>query len=485
MDWLTILFALAIALTLAIALIHLVTWIHGFAGGKGGLARDLDKRLERIADLTERTERAVRDEHQNMRKESDERGRALRKEVGDGILKFGSSVQTQVSDGRSAVDKRFEEFARTHAEFANALRDEVRKTINTFGETLKSDVKTLADANAKNQETLRQTVTERLDKLRADNEAKLEAMRATVEEKLQGTLEKRLGESFALVSDRLEMVHKGLGEMQTLAIGVGDLKRVMSNVKDRGGWAEVQLGAMLEQVLARDQYVTNAKVEAGATEMVEYAVRMPGQTEGVDVLLPIDAKFPKEAYERLMSAWEAGEADAARAASDELTGIIENEAKRISSKYIRPPATTDFAVMYLPTEGLFAEAMRSPGLVARLQAKHRVTVAGPTTLHALLNSLQMGFRTLAIQKRSSEVWRVLGEAKAEFQKYAEVWDKLDKQLQSAQKTIHEVGTRTRAVERKLRQVEVTDLPTGAQPTLDLVQPDEPEEPVLLPVRRLQ
>jgi DNA recombination protein RmuC len=310
-------------------------------------------------------------------------------------------------------------------------------------------------------------------------------MRATVEEKLQGTLEKRLGESFALVSDRLEMVHKGLGEMQTLAIGVGDLKRVMSNVKDRGGWAEMQLGAMLEQMLARDQYVTNAKMEQGASEMVEFAVRMPGQADGVDVLLPIDAKFPKEAYERLMAAWDAGDADGARDASEELTGIIELEAKRISSKYIRPPATTDFAVMYLPTEGLFAEAMRAPGLAQRLQAKHRVTVAGPTTLHALLNSLQMGFRTLAIQKRSSEVWRVLGEAKAEFQKYAEVWDKLDKQLQSAQKTIHEAGVRTRAVERKLRQVEVTDLPAGAQVQLELASSDDDSELVPLPVRRLQ
>jgi DNA recombination protein RmuC len=249
------------------------------------------------------------------------------------------------------------------------------------------------------------------------------------------------------------MVHKGLGEMQSLAIGVGDLKRVMSNVKDRGGWAEVQLGAMLEQVLARDQYVTNAKVEIGSTEMVEYAVRMPGQGEGVEVLLPIDAKFPKETYERLMLAWEAGDGEALRTAADELAGVIEGEAKRISTKYIRPPSTTDFAVMYVPTEGLFAEAMRAPGLAQRIQQRYRVTIAGPSTLHALLNSLQMGFRTLAIQKRSSEVWRVLGEAKAEFQRYAEVWDKLDKQIQTAQKTIQEAGIRTRAVERKLRQVE--------------------------------
>jgi DNA recombination protein RmuC len=396
-------------------------------------------------------------------------------------------VQTQLSDGRVAVDKRMEESARTQTEFANALRDEVRKTIASFGEGLKTDVKTLNDANAASQEMLRQVVTERLDKMRMDNEVKLESMRATVEEKLQGTLEKRLGESFTMVSERLEMVHKGLGEMQSLAIGVGDLKRVMSNVKDRGGWAEVQLGAMLEQVLARDQYVTNAKVEIGATEMVEFAVRMPGQGEGVDVLLPIDAKFPKETYERLMMAWEAGAGEGMRTAADELAGVIEGEAKRISTKYIRPPSTTDFAVMYVPTEGLFAEAMRAPGLAQRIQQRYRVTIAGPSTLHALLNSLQMGFRTLAIQKRSSEVWRVLGEAKAEFQRYAEVWDKLDKQLQTAQKTIQDVGIRTRAVERKLRQVEVSDLPAGAQVHLELAPPidDGDSEPVQLPVRRLQ
>jgi DNA recombination protein RmuC len=488
MDWISIFVAIAAALTLIIAMIHFVNWYSGSMGAKGFLGREIGDRLTRIADLTERTERSMRDGQQNMRKESDDRGRALRKEISENILQLGASVQTQISDGRLSTDKRLEEFARTNAEFANALREEVRKTIAGFGEGLKADVKILTDANAVSQESLRHTVTERLDKLRMENEAKLEAMRSTVEEKLQGTLEKRLGESFALVSDRLEMVHKGLGEMQTLAIGVGDLKRVMSNVKDRGGWAEIQLGAMLEQMLARDQYVTNAKVEIGATEIVEYAVRMPGQGEGAEVLLPIDAKFPKETYERLMHAWEAGDAEATRTAADELAGVIEGEAKRISSKYIRPPYTTDFAVMYVPTEGLFAEAMRSPGLAQRIQQRYRVSIAGPSTLHALLNSLQMGFRTLAIQKRSSEVWRVLGEAKAEFQKYAEVWDKLGKQLEGAQKTIQEAGVRTRAVERKLRQVEVTDLPAGSQPALDLVTADDNEhdsDPIPLPVVRRQ
>jgi DNA recombination protein RmuC len=247
----------------------------------------------------------------------------------------------------------------------------------------------------------------------------------------------------------------------------------MSNVKDRGGWAEVQLGAMLEQMLARDQYHTNAKMDPSTSEVVEYAVRMPGQANGAEVLLPIDAKFPKEDYERLALAWESGNAEAARAASEALAAVFETEAKRISSKYIRPPLTTDFAVMYVPTEGLFAEAMRTPGLAQRLQSKHRVTVAGPTTLHALLNSLQMGFRTLAIQKRSGEVWRVLTEAKVEFQRYADVWDKLSKQLQTAQNTIEDAGKRTRAVERKLKDVEIGD---GSPVALLQVEaaPSEPE-----------
>ncbi|MEQ1755883.1 MAG: DNA recombination protein RmuC [Micropepsaceae bacterium] len=488
MDWLTIMFAVTVALTLIIAMIHFVSWLTGTLGGRNGVSPELDKQLQRIADLAERTEKSVRDEHQRMRKETDENARELRKEVGDGILKFGSSVQTTMSESRTSVDTRFEEFARSHAEFSNRLREEVRNTINSFGETLKADVKALADANALTQEALRQTVTERLDKLRADNEAKLEAMRATVEEKLQGTLDKRLGESFALVSDRLELVHKGLGEMQSLAIGVGDLKRVMSNVKDRGGWAEIQLGAMLEQMLARDQYLTNAKMDPNASEVVEYAVRMPGQTGGSEVWLPIDAKFPKEDYERLAAAWESGNAEAARAATDALTTVFETEARRISSKYIRPPQTTDFAVMYVPTEGLFAEAMRAPGLAQRLQAKYRVSISGPSTLHALLNSLQMGFRTLAIQKRSGEVWRVLGEAKAEFQKYGEVWDKLDKQLQSAQKTIQDVGIRTRAVERKLRQVEIDDPSGQSQVELELDSSDSDDTVAELNtpvVRRIQ
>lgn len=475
MDWLTIFAAIAALCSMALLFIQIANWLTGGGLGKGALSRDLERKLDRVGDTAERTEKALRDEHQRLRKDTEENARDLRKELSESVLKLGNSIQNTMSTSLSAIDKRVEEFARTHGEFSNTLREEVRNSITALSGELKTDVKTFTESSKEAQETLRKGVTDSLETLRKDNETKLEAMRATVEEKLQGTLEKRLGESFALVSERLELVHKGLGEMQTLAIGVGDLKRVMSNVKDRGGWAEVQLGAMLEQMLAREQYETNAKMDPNSSEVVEYAVRMPGQANGGEVLLPIDAKFPKENYERLALAWESGNAEQARAETEALANVFDTEAKRISSKYIRPPLTTDFAVMYVPTEGLFAEAMRYPGLAQKLQTKYRVTVAGPSTLHALLNSLQMGFRTLAIQKRSGEVWRVLTEAKAEFNKYAEVWEKLGKQLQTAQNTIEEAGRRTRAVERKLRHVEVQGQALEGSPLAELPSPDEADD----------
>jgi DNA recombination protein RmuC len=471
MDWLTFFAAVAALCSLALLFIQIANWLTGGGLGKAGLSRDLDRKLERVGDIAERTEKAVRDEHQRMRKDADESARDLRKELSGNILKLGESIQNTMATSLTAIDKRVEEFARTHGEFSNTLREEVRNSIAALSGELKTDVQAFTTASKEAQEALRKGVTESLEVMRKDNETKLESMRATVEEKLQGTLDKRLGESFAMVSERLELVHKGLGEMQTLAIGVGDLKRVMSNVKDRGGWAEVQLGAMLEQMLARDQFETNAKMDPTTSDVVEYAVRMPGQANGGEVLLPIDAKFPKENYERLMLAWESGNAEEARAETEALAGVFETEARRISSKYIRPPKTTDFAVMYVPTEGLFAEAVRYPGLAQKLQSKYRVTVAGPSTLHALLNSLQMGFRTLAIQKRSGEVWRVLTEAKAEFNKYADVWDRVSKQLQTAQNTIQEAGVRTRAVERRLKDVELGD-GTVTPVQIDLAPSDE-------------
>ena len=307
----------------------------------------------------------------------------------------------------------------------------------------------LAQSLLQFNDSIRKTVEERFDRLRTENAEKLEQMRATVDEKLHTTLEKRLGESFALVSDRLEKVHQGLGEMQTLANDVGGLKRVLTNVKTRGTWGEVQLGSLLEQMLSPDQFVKNAHIRSDSAEVVEYAVRLP---DG-DVLIPIDSKFPIEDYDRLVQATETGDSAHIETAGSELEKRIRLEAKRISDKYVLPPKTTDFGIMFLPTEGLYAEVMRRAGLSAELQNKYRICVAGPSPLGAFLNSLQMGFRTLAIQKRSGEVWQVLNEAKTEFEKYALWVEKVKRNIEQAHKTLDEAETRTRAVNRKLRSVE--------------------------------
>lgn len=332
----------------------------------------------------------------------------------------------------------------------------------------------LTEDGAARGEALRQTVETQLAGLRRENGEKLDQMRVTVDEKLQGTLEQRLGQSFQMVSERLEAVHKGLGEVQSLATGVGDLKRVLTNVKLRGGWGEVQLGTLLEQTLAPHQYLANVVTAGSGNERVEFAIRLPGSADGEEVLLPIDAKFPMEDYERLQLAAEAGESAAVEAAARALEMRIRASAREISDKYIHPPRTTDFAILFLPTEGLYAEAIRRPGLADDLQRLTRVVLAGPTTLTALLSSLQMGFRTLAIQERSSEVWQVLGAVKAEFGKFGPVLEKVKKKLQEATNTIEQAGIRERAIVRKLRRVET--LPTLPTATLfgDLGLMDEPE-----------
>jgi DNA recombination protein RmuC len=331
---------------------------------------------------------------------------------------------------------------------------DLRTTLEQRLDVNAKGVQTLTESNTERLLQLQRVLSEELDKMRVGNEAKLEKMRETVDEKLQGTLEKRLGESFALVSDRLEQVQKGLGEMQTLASDVGGLKRVLTNVKARGGWGEVQLERQLEDALSRDQYEKNVSTIPGSSERVEFAVKLPGRgDDSQPVWLPIDSKFPQEDYERLLSAQESGDLLAIEAAGKDVERAILIQAKSISTKYVEPPHTTDFGIMYLPTEGLFAEVVRRPGLVAKLQNEHRITVVGPTTLTAMLTSLQMGFRTLAIEKRSSEVWQVLGMAKAEFRKYGDVWERLRKQLETAQNTVTEAGRRTRAVERRLTAVE--------------------------------
>lgn len=387
----------------------------------------------------------------NMRQEAADGRAKLEETIQRSVDSFAHTQTTRLHETNDAVRSLSDRLSQTQEKGIQEQRDNLRSVTET--------IKTLTDTHIQSQEKLRDTVSNALDKLQKNNSEKLESMRATVEEKLQGTLEKRLGESFQLVSDRLEQVHKGLGEMQNLATGVGDLKRVLSNVKSRGGWGEVQLGMLLEDMLTRDQYDNNVKIRPDSNEIVEYAVRLPGQNHAPDVLwLPIDAKFPHEDYERLLHAQDAGNPDDVERASNALEQALRKQAKTICDKYIHPPHSTDFAIMYLPTEGLFAEMIRRPGLTRDIQNKYRVMVQGPTTLAALLTSLQMGFRTLAIEKHSSEVWQILGKAKTEFMKYGQVWEKLSKQLTTAQNTVTDAGRRARAIERKLRSVETLEGP---------------------------
>jgi DNA recombination protein RmuC len=322
-------------------------------------------------------------------------------------------------------------------------------------DTFANQLSVLTQSNEERLERLRGIVEERLQGLQEENSRKLEQMRVTVDEKLHDTLEKRLGESFKFVSERLEMVHKGLGEMQHLAAGVGDLKRVLTNVKTRGTWGEIQLGTILEEILTTDQFARNVATKKGSNERVEFAIKLPGRDEKSNhvVWLPIDAKFPREDYERLLDAQERAEAGLAEEAAKLLEARIKTSAKEIREKYLDPPRTTDFGIMFLPTEGLYAEVIRRPGLFDTLQRKHRVTVTGPTTLSALLNSLQMGFRTLAIEKRSSEVWTLLGIVKAEFGKFGQILEKTQKKLKEASNTIEQAAKKTRNIEKKLKKVE--------------------------------
>ena len=322
-------------------------------------------------------------------------------------------------------------------------------------------------------ESVRGIVDLRLKQLQEDNTGQLEKMRATVDEKLQGTLEKRLGESFKLVSERLEQVHQGLGAMQQLASDVGGLQRVLTNVKTRGGWGEVQLGALLEQVLTPEQFARNVRTREDSGEMVDFAVRLPGDENGAPVWLPIDAKFPVEDFQRLIAAQENADAVAVDVAMKNLESALKKNARDISSKYLNPPTTTDFALMFLPTEGLYAEAIRRTGLVEQVQRDCRVIFAGPTTLAALLNSLQMGFRTLTIQKRSSEVWNLLAAVKNEFGKFGSLLDGVKKKLDQASNQIDDVTRKSRTIEKHLNRAE--GLPSNPQPLLPEMQPDwEPE-----------
>jgi len=407
-----------------------------------------------------RVEQGLRDELARGRQETATGSKLLREEVIGAFASLADQVRKAMSDLSAGQGVRLDGFGNRLNEAkseaagnARALREEVQQTLRLLGDRLAAAVAELARTSETQQEALRCTVEGRLDVLRSENTEKLEQMRQTVDEKLQGTLEQRLGASFKMVNDSLTRVHESVGEMQVLAIGVGDLKRILSNVKSRGTWGEVALGNILEEILSPDQFARNVEVRPRSGQRVEYAVRLPGDGQ-TPVWLPIDAKYPTEDYDRLVEATERGEAEAAEVALRGIESRVRSAAKEICEKYVAPPHSTDFAVMFLPTEGLFAEVVRRPGLVDALQREFHVMVAGPTTLVSLLNSLRMGFRSLAIQQRSSEVWRVLSAVKTEFEKFGGILDKVHRKLDEAQKVIEDAGVRRRAMDRKLLSVEM-------------------------------
>ncbi|MFO1325017.1 MAG: DNA recombination protein RmuC [Burkholderiales bacterium] len=396
-------------------------------------AGELRVRLDALAAQVANVERDIRQDLANTRAEQGRAATDLRNEVGGALGRLRDSMQQQLTDMAGLQQRQ----------------------LVTFGEQLAK----LTASNEQRLDAVRVSVEQRLDALRADNAAKLEQMRATVEEKLQATLEQRLGESFKIVSDRLEQVHRGLGEMQTLATGVGDLKRVLTNVKSRGGWGEVQLATLLAEMLSPGQYAQNVATRPGRNDRVEFAIRLPGRSEdGAPCWLPVDAKFPLEDYQRLQDAIERADVAAVEASRKALETFFKEEARKIRDKYVEPPHTTDFAILFVPTEGLYAEAVSRPGLADSLQRDYRVMLAGPMNLAAMLNSLQLGFRTLAIEQRSTEVWRVLGAVKTEFGKFGEILAKTKEKLDQVGRTLDDAGRKSTTIARKLRDVEA--LPEG-------------------------
>jgi DNA recombination protein RmuC len=387
-----------------------------------------------LKDEFEKMDRSFRDEIARNREESSKNAKAQREEVNESILKLGEQISSTIGEISKGQKNQLDIFA---------------KQMNT-----------LTQMNEQKFDKLQEKVESQLKEILDKNEKKLEEMRLTVDEKLHETLEKRLGESFKIVSDRLEAVREGLGEMRNLAVGVGDLKKVLTNVKTRGTWGEIQLENLIDQILTPDQYAKNISTKHGSSDRVEFAIKMPGRSENKDgtCWLPIDAKFPMEDFQKLMAAQDLADPVLIEEAAKALENRIKGEAKSIFEKYLDPPNTTDVALLFLPVEGLFAEVLRRPGLFEKLQNDFKIIVTGPTTLTAILNSLQMGFRTLAIEKRTSEVWSLLGAVKAEFGKFGDVLDKTQEKLRQASDTIDSAKTRTRAIERKLKDVQ--ELPSN-------------------------
>ena len=432
--FLVLVFLLLVAVLLLVALLR--------RDPAAGVAAELEGRLINLRQDLDRIERGLREEHRTGRSEQ---------------LQALTGFDTRLGQFTERTEAGLQSLRQNLGDDARRTREEAAQGQQRFGEGLQLRFEKLTESTERRLGEVRLTLEGKLRDMQQDNAAKLEQMRQTVDEKLQATLETRLGESFRQVSDRLEQVHRGLGEMQSLAAGVGDLKRVLGNVKTRGIFGEVQLGAILDQIMTAEQFSANVATRPGSAERVEFAVRLPGTQDDPNsqVWLPIDAKFPREDYERLLDAQERADGDAAALAGAALERRIKDEGKSIAQKYVEPPYTTDFALLFLPTEGLYAEVLRRPGLVEAMQRDHRVVIAGPTTLSALLNSLRMGFRTLAIEQRSSEVWQVLGAVKTEFGKFAGVLEKTRKKLNEATNVLGQADVRTRAIERKLRSVEAS------------------------------
>jgi len=446
-------------------MVLLLLWLV-LRSGEGRELQALGERLQQAARQdAERLERELRAEVQDS-------ARGTRQELAGTLSLFQQTLLTQNGDVARTQNEQIDSFrtqlAAMQQQVSDALqaatlalsrqsqaaRDAQDTALNRLAESLGERLRSLSEANERRLGEVRAAVETRLGALQEGNEKKLEQMRATVDEKLHATLEQRLGESFKQVADRLEQVHKGLGEMQTLARDVGSLNRVLTNVKTRGIFGEVQLAGLLEQVFTPEQYATNQATVPGSAERVEFAIRLPGQREdGAPLWLPIDAKFPREDYERLLDAQERADLPAMDAAAKGIETRLRLEARSIRDKYISPPHTTDFAILFVPTEGLYAEALRRPGLVQAMQREHKVMLAGPTTLLATLSSLQMGFRTLALEKRSAEVWEVLGAVKTEFGKFGDILAKTKKKLEEASNSIDAAEVRTRAMVRQLKGVE--------------------------------
>lgn len=458
--------AVILAGALLLALVALVALVAALRRDRG-----LESRLADLAQANERLERELRAAVESSSTQVRVETSARLAEVQGGLTQQMTGMAGMQGQQLLGFGQQVGKLNEASEAAARANREESAKQLKDFALLMQQQLADMSRSVQNNLAEVRDTLQTQLLTLQQGNETKLDQMRATVEEKLQTTLEARLGESFRLVSERLEQVHKGLGEMQTLAAGVGDLKRVLTNVKSRGSYGEVQLGNLLEQVLAPDQYASNVVTRPGSNERIEFAVRLPGRGDGEPCWLPIDSKFPTEDYERLLVATEIADGPGIEAAGKAIEMAIRKQAKLIRDKYIESPHTTDFAILFLPAEGLFAEVLRRPGLSESLNRECRIVVAGPTTLLAMLNSLHMGFRTLALEKRSAEVWQVLGAVKTEFGKFGGVLATLKKQLQTASNTIDDAETRTRQLTRALKSVEA--LP--AEQSIQLLPPAANEE----------